>query len=98
MTIDRCLLICILTLQLLFAGGLYYVQDQLQTRVLTPVGTVTSTVRDAATILTQGPIASAMFVAQHPKATAVLTTASEYIASVAGKMRGASSNEAKAEM
>lgn len=85
MTLDRCLLLLILTFQALQFAGLAYVCDQIDRSILAPATHVASAVRDTTTILTQGPIRGAMYMAQHPKAAALWSSASEYVAAAAKK-------------
>lgn len=87
MNTDRVLLVLVLLLQALLFGGLVYVYEQVERRVIAPASNAAQTVRDATTILTKGPINGAMYVAQHPQAAAFWSKASGYLSAAADKLR-----------
>lgn len=73
--------------------GLAYVCDQIDRRILAPVAQAASAVRDTTTVLTQGPIRGAIYMAQHPRAAALWSSASEYVAAAATKLRGSGGDD-----
>lgn len=81
--IERILLISIFLLQFLTLFGVFYIYKQTETHVLVPAQNVASTIQDAATISTQGPLQGAMYVAQHPKTAAVW----QYVSETASNLR-----------
>ena len=85
--VERFLLLSILLLQLMLSGTLLYVCYQIDQHVLAPATRTANSVRDAATILTHGPIGGALYAATHPKARELWSSASAYISAAAGSLR-----------